>query len=144
MKVLLVGCVIIALIMNIVMGALLFFVWVPPDDTRPENIKAIAEGRDFGKTTDQEGCMKEALDRAQSLSLWRSTAVTRVTFFLRGCLNGTSSTDTFCEGIPSFWDLSNWDVEQCEKRHMDIIQTSCRKVFSEQRYFCSGSPRLRR
>lgn len=98
------------------------------------------EGREFGKTTDQAGCMKEGLRRAKGIPLLEIHRAMNNEAFVEECLKSASPTSGFCDGLPgrlSFQD-SEWTKKQCEKAGMDQIQTSCTTVFHARLSFCQN------
>lgn len=96
------------------------------------------EGREFGKTTDQAGCVKEGLKRAKGIKLIELNRAISNQAFVEECLKSASPTPAFCDGVPgrlSFQD-SEWSQKQCEKAGMDQMQTSCTTVFQAKLSFC--------
>jgi len=94
------------------------------------------EGVEFGKTTDQRGCIDEGLKRGKKLGLLEFDAQIENEYFVRGCLESSRATPGFCDGVPSgFWNIFNdWDKEQCEKTN--VITPICTGVLKEQIRYC--------
>lgn len=98
------------------------------------------EGREFGKTTDQAGCMKEGLRRAKGIRLLEIRQAMNNEVFVEECLKSASPTSGFCDGVPgrlSFQD-SEWTKKQCQKAGMDEMQTSCTTVFHARLSYCQN------
>src|SRR5260370_31954710 len=89
-----------------------------------------AEGREFGKTTDQNGCMKEGLSRAKAATTFEYKRGQINSAFVRACLESSRPVPGFCDGMPQR-SLTNpdadydWITEQCDKIGMDHIRTGC-------------------
>lgn len=98
-----------------------------------------AEGLEFGKTTDQSGCMHEGLTRAKVVKGYNINQVMYIKGFVEKCLESSRPTQGFCNGVPSKWNLnsSDWENKQCDKAGMDILQTGCKGVFDVKVDFCS-------
>lgn len=98
-------------------------------------------GRVFGRTTDQEGCLKEGLRRGQSLSNSELDRFSNGTF-VQGCLEVSQDVENFCVGVPDVLDTDaqhKWAKNECEK----IGQTGnpgCRQVYNEKHTYC-GFPK---
>jgi hypothetical protein len=96
-----------------------------------------AEGREFGKTTDQAGCMKEGLQRAKGIKVLEINRAISNQGFVEECLKSASPTTGFCDGVPGFWTLqdSEWVNKQCENAAHDSA-TGCGAVFQAKLDFC--------
>ena len=93
------------------------------------------DGKTFGKTTDNNGCVTEALARNK-----KNTSVTG-TFsndvFLESCLENSKSSPNFCGGVPkptSFIDSTKWLSQQCQQRAPG--DTHCPQLFQQVQRFC--------
>jgi len=96
------------------------------------------EGREFGKTADQTGCLKEGLQRSKGIRLLDIHGSMSNEAFVGECLKSASPTPGFCDGVPpvlKFQD-SEWERKQCEKSGLDEVQTSCTTVFHVKLEFC--------
>jgi hypothetical protein len=96
-----------------------------------------AEGREFGKTADQAGCMKEGLQRAKGIKLLEINRAISNQGFVEECLKSASPTSGFCDGVPGFWTLKDpeWTNQQCENIGHDS-ETGCGAVFQAKLDFC--------
>jgi hypothetical protein len=100
-----------------------------------------AEGREFGKTTDQQGCMREGLTRAKTMSTFELKAGQINSAFVKACLESSRPALGFCDGIPerSLTAPSadyDWITEQCDKIGMDHVKTGCIAVIRTRIQFC--------
>ena len=93
--------------------------------------QAEVDGGEFGKTTDQNGCMEKGLLRDANGASW----------FVSGCLKSSKPISDFCEGVPGFSDGkledSGWEDEQCKK--VGHNNRSCSQIFNVKRHFCKTS-----
>lgn len=99
-----------------------------------------AEGREYGKATDQQGCMKEGLARAKGINFIDVNALTLNSGFVEECLKASRPAPGFCNGVPSFWSFKDdeWKAAQCRKAGMDEFKTGCAAVFQDQIDFCDN------
>ena len=107
-----------------------------------ERFAAMAnEGRDFGKTTDEQGCLKEGFARARKLSS-KPDVVAEVANpdFVMGCLRSSKSTPGFCDAAPSTGEwLAGSDEKECEK--IDGPKEPCRQVLKQRFIYCGNLKR---
>jgi hypothetical protein len=94
--------------------------------------QAKADGREFGKTTDQNGCMEKGFLRdakAKGESFYSGVG------FVEECLKSSEPISDFCDGVP--FDASvTWNNEQCKK--IGHSTESCFRAFVAKRGFCNG------
>ena len=86
--------------------------------------QATLDGREFGKTTDQNGCMEKGINLPNDFSSKWS--------FTSGCLRTSRPTPDFCKGVPGYDD--KWADEQCKK--VGDNKDSCIQAFNTKRSFC--------
>ncbi len=93
--------------------------------------QARVDGREFGKTTDQNGCIEKGFLRE----------ATGVSGFVSECLESSKLIPDFCDGVPGFSDGkledSGWEDEQCKK--VGHNNRSCSQIFNVKRHFCKTS-----
>jgi hypothetical protein len=95
--------------------------------------QAEVDGREFGKTTDQNGCMEKGFLRdAAGESFYMGVA------FVEECLKSSKPTPDFCDGVPYGADLK-WEVEECKK--VGHNRESCFHAFVAKGSFCDGKKR---
>ena len=82
------------------------------------------EGREFGKTTDQNGCMEKGLALPHDFI--------DKTSFTSGCLRTSRPVTDFCRGVPYF--ERQWADEQC--KNVGDNKDSCIQAFEAKRHLC--------
>lgn len=99
--------------------------------------KANLAGASFGKTTDDQGCVSEALSRARSGAGF-SEAVA-LNLFLKACLRASRPTDGFCDGVPKRSDIVEsvkWQVDRCSRIAPGVKE--CSRLMGQIEEFCEG------
>jgi hypothetical protein len=86
--------------------------------------QANVDGREFGKTTDQNGCIEKGFTLPNDFSNKMS--------FTSGCLRTSRPTTDFCKGVP--YRDSDWNDEQCKKAGDN--KDSCIQSFNAKQSFC--------
>ena len=101
--------------------------------------KVEAEGRDYGRATDQQGCIAESMRRSKSMGLLDLSGGIALSAFTDACLENSRPTDKFCDGVPSFWSMkdSEWGADLCRKAGIDPEKTACIHVTKRKHQFCS-------
>ena len=98
--------------------------------------EVMTEGRDFGRNTDNQGCMDESVSRYKKDPGF-STAISN-SIFTRACLDASRPTPGFCDDVPQPTEImksSQWTKEQC--RRVDLsTDTYCQQVFQPVQAFC--------
>ena len=108
--VLIVTVVVILLVVGVV-GAGVWW-WMRNKD----GLRAVAtEGKEFGKTTDNQGCVDEAVKRYKKDPGFLAAFANQG--FLNGCLEVSHPTIGFCENIPlgDFKKMGEWRESQCTR-----------------------------
>ena len=104
--------------------------------------KAIAEdGRNFGKTSDNQGCVDETVSRYKADPGFTSAMSNAI--FVRICLDASRDTPGFCDNVPKqreFMKTAQWRKEQCERA--DLGRDSyCQNLFTPIQQFCEEKAR---
>lgn len=96
---------------------------------------ALAEGREFGKGTNQDGCIHEGMSRLKGVEepSIKQLAVNGV--FVRECLSVSKPTPGFCVGVPSV-PYRDWIADQCKQ--IGRTDAVCLGVFDAKHTFCNG------
>jgi len=130
------GLVVAAILIIVAIGAIATY----DPEFSPKYAAKQAEGREYGKGTDQQGCMKEGLARAQGIGFLDVNAQTLNNGFVEECLKASRPTPGFCQGVPSYWSMKDdeWKAAQCRKVGMDESKTGCSSVFQTQIEFCDN------
>jgi hypothetical protein len=109
-----------------------------------ENKQALDEGQEYGRRTDDVGCLNEAVARQARVAGFRD--MLRNNFFTRSCLEVARPTPGFCEGVPTrleFMKSIGWQAEQC-KRYGLGPETQCSQFFQQIQQFCEERGRTLR
>jgi len=95
------------------------------------------EGENFGRGTDDTGCLKEALARnKQNKSI---TSIVSVNVFLGTCLKESRPSEGFCEGVPlksSKQESKKWAAQKCAEAGQSGI--TCEAMFQVVQSYCEN------
>lgn len=134
-----VGLVIVLGVIAVVAGAA--FWWSRNKDAVIGGIKAeAAEGRELGRTTDNQGCVDQSILRYKKEPGF--TKLIAATLYMRSCLDVSRATPGFCDEVPShseFTKSARWRVAQCAK--VDLAGDNyCQQLFAPIEDFCAKGP----
>jgi hypothetical protein len=106
-------------------------------DAIAANIKQIGtEAQDFGKKTDNQGCVDEGISRYKAEPGFRKAISSGI--FMRICLDHSKPTPGFCENVPKqmeFMKTAQWRKDQCQR--VDLSRDSnCQNLFAPIQQFC--------
>lgn len=105
-----------------------------------ENKQAVAEGREYGRRTDDVGCLNEAVARQARVGGFRD--MLKNNFFTRACLEAARPTPEFCAGVPRRFEFTKglaWQAQQC--KHYGLgPETQCAQFFQQIQQFCEERP----
>jgi hypothetical protein len=86
----------------------------------PELVEAgkqtVAEGEEYGRRTDNEGCLNEAVARQARAEGFRD--MLKNSIFTRSCLEASRPTPGFCDAVPrqvEFMKAISWQMQQCKQ-----------------------------
>ena len=137
--VLIIAVVVILLVVGVV-GAGVWW-WMRNKDGLRSRARVIkTEGKDFGKTTDNQGCVDEAVKRYKKDPGFLSAFANQG--FLIGCLEVSRPTIGFCENIPlgDLEKMGEWRDSQC--RRYDLQSTrDCQTLVMPIVTFCGDRKR---
>lgn len=91
--------------------------------------KAWDDGKSFGETTDQNGCMAKALsltDAADAYGLSNND-------FDHACLSASARSAGFCDGVVLGFG-GRWPEAQCADRRVN--KTACITAYERKQFFC--------
>ena len=94
------------------------------------------EARDFGKNTDNQGCVNETVSRYKAepgITSAMSNAI-----FVRICLDNSRPTPGFCESVPKqreFMKAAQWKKDQCQRAGLER-DSYCESLFTPVQQFC--------
>ena len=103
------------------------------------------EARDFGKNTDNQGCVNETISRYKADS--GLTSAISNSIFMRLCLDASRPTAGFCDDVPKqteFMKAAQWRNDQCQRFGLER-DTHCHGLFKIVQQFCeekSGGDRV--
>ena len=135
-----VAIIVVLLVGAVVIGGVVW--WSRNKDKLMGRAKEVmTEGRDFGRNTDNQGCVDESVSRYKKEPGF-SSALSN-TIFTRACLDASRPTPGFCNDVPQpteFMKSSQWTREQC--RRVDLAtDTYCQQVFQPIQAFCAKGSR---
>jgi hypothetical protein len=106
----------------------------------PEMVEAgkqtIAEGEEYGRRTDNEGCLNEAVARHNRSEGFGDMIKTNL--FLRVCLEKSRTTPGFCDSVPrqtEFVKSAQWQLQQCGRYNLKT-EKQCGQLFQQVQQFC--------
>ena len=141
LKVLLIVAVVIVVLVLGVIGAGVYYVSRNKDAWIAKGKAVASEGRDFGRNSDNQGCVDESISRYKK-EPGLGTAISN-SIFMQSCLDSSRPTPGFCTDVPKtteFIKSGQWRVEQCRK--IDLSSDSyCQQLFQPVQHFCERGPR---
>jgi hypothetical protein len=135
-KALIVVAVVIMLLVIGVVAAGVFW-WSRNKDALVARGKAVvAEGKDFGRKSDNQGCVDESISRYKKEPGFSGSISTSI--FMQTCLQSSRPTPGFCDEVPKqteFMKSAQWRGDQC--RRVDLSTDNyCQQLFSPVQQFC--------
>ena len=94
------------------------------------------EGVEYGRRTDNEGCLNEAVARQARAEGF--TDLIKNNVFMRACLSASRPTQGFCDAVPrrtEFMKSIGWQQEQCQRYGLSP-EKQCNQLFSQMQQFC--------
>ena len=99
------------------------------------------DARDFGKNTDNQGCVNETISRYKAETGFTSAMSNAI--FVRICLDASRETPGFCESVPKqseFRRTGQWRKEQCQQFGLER-DSYCESLFTPVQQFCEKAGR---
>ena len=129
-----IGCGTMILIPVIALIGLIVYIGSDKEYAEQHKI-ALEEGRSFGKTTDQNGCLQKGLSWLGDIKQPTITQLALNGRFVSECLDASKPVPNFCQNVPKVI-VRDWINEQCKiiGRKDDSI---CYVVFDEKTTFCT-------
>ncbi len=135
-KIVLIAAMVLVLLgIGLFAGFVIFLKFTQPGRTMDQRLTAIEnEGTEFGKTTDQQGCIKEGVARGKKITDITSQVGNRD--FVKGCLRSSQTSPGFCDNVPSIMGkmFTDWEAQQCEKIRSPTV--ACQDVMKEVILYC--------
>ncbi|HXM51025.1 MAG TPA: hypothetical protein VN956_24485 [Pyrinomonadaceae bacterium] len=130
-----IAIIVVLLVVGVIVGAVVW--WSRNKDKLLARGKEVmTEGRDFGRNTDNQGCVDESMSRYKKEPGFSNAISTSL--FTRACLDASRPTPGFCSDVPKpteFIKSGQWRVEQC--RRVDLSKDSyCQQMFQPVQEFC--------
>lgn len=141
LKVLLIVAAVIVLLVLGCIGAGIYYVSRNKDAWIAKGKAVASEGRDFGRSSDNQGCVDESISRYKKEPGFGSAISNSI--FMQSCLDSSRPTPNFCNDVPKateFMKSAQWRVDQCRK--IDLSSDSyCQQLFQPVQQFCEKGPR---
>ena len=135
LKVLLIVAVVIVVLVLGVIGAGVYYVSRNKDAWIAKGKAVATEGRDFGRNSDNQGCVDESISRYKKEPGFGSALSNSI--FMQSCLDSSRPTPNFCTDVPKateFMKSAQWRVDQCRK--IDLSSDSyCQQLFQPVQQF---------
>jgi len=136
LKALLIVAIVVVLVVVGVVGAGVFW-WMRNKDALMGRAKEIvAEGKDFGSHSDNQGCVDEGLSRYKKDPGFGSAISNSI--FMKTCLAASKPTPGFCDSVPKtreFMKSGQWRIEQCQ--HYDLRNDQyCQQLWQPVQDYC--------
>lgn len=131
-----VGTALLAAAVLVALGLVVLGVYVASDQEGAKQYReALAEGPKFGKTTDQEGCVREGFARLAGVPQPSVSQLSANDRFVRECFGASRPSPGFCDGVPLF-PYGEWVTQKCaEAGKADAV---CRGVMDAKHTYCNG------
>ena len=100
--------------------------------------EAMEEGRRFGSSTDNNGCVAETLTSYKKDPGFTKAITSQL--FLSGCLPTSLPTEGFCDDVPArteFTKSAQWQVDQCKRAGL-TGDNYCGQLLSPIQKFCES------
>ena len=98
--------------------------------------EVVTEGREFGRSTDNQGCVDENVARYKKDPGFGSAI--SASLFAKACLDASRATPGFCNDVPKiseFIKSAEWRRSQC--RRVDLAKDSyCQQMFQPVQEYC--------
>ena len=137
---LIIGVIILLLVVGVV-GVGVYW-WTQNKDALMTRAKQVAtEGQEFGRSTDNQGCMDETISRYKKEPGFRNAI--SVSIFNRMCLDASHPTQGFCTDVPKpteFVKSAQWRVAQCTKIGL-ASDSYCQQLFQPMQEYCAKPSR---
>ena len=141
LKALLIVAVVIVVLVLGCIGAAVYYVSRNKDAWIAKGKAVASEGRDFGRGSDNQGCVDESISRYKKEPGFGSAISNSI--FMQSCLDSSRPTPNFCAEVPKateFMKSAQWRVDQCRK--IDLSSDSyCQQLFQPVQQFCERGPR---
>jgi len=138
LKALLIVAIFVVVLIVGVVGAGVFW-WMRNKDALMARAKeVVTEAKDFGRNTDNQGCVDESISRYKKEPGFSSAISNSI--FMRTCLDASKPTPGFCNDVPKkteFMKAAEWRRDQC--RRIDLSKDDyCQQLFQPVQEYCES------
>ena len=141
LKALLIVAVVMVLLVLGTIGAGVYWWAKNKDALLARGKEVMTEGRDFGRQSDNQGCVDEAISRYKKDPGFGS--VISANLFHKACLEASRPTPGFCNDVPKmleFMKSAAWHAAQCSR--VDLSKDRyCQQLFQPVQEFCERRTR---
>lgn len=100
-------------------------------------------GQQFGRTTDQQGCFDQALEKTEQCKESEYRCTVSGGTYLKACWETSLPSATFCDGVPAYHeepteDDKAWVKGRCDE--LGALSKSCRLLVRQQQQICAAQP----
>lgn len=98
--------------------------------------EVMTEGADYGRNTDNKGCVEQSISRYKKEPGLGTSISTSL--FTRACLNTSKPTPGFCSDVPGqteFIKTAEWRITQCRVYDLSSDR-NCQNLFTPVQQFC--------
>src|SRR5437588_3573136 len=139
LKALLIVAIIVVVLIVGVVGAGVFW-WMRNKDALMARAKeVVTEAKDYGRKTDNQGCVDESISRYKREPGFSSAISDSI--FMRTCLDASKTTPGFCNDVPTkteFMKSAQWRRDQCSR--VDLSKDSyCQQLFQPVQDYCESA-----
>ena len=136
LKALIIVAIVVVVLVVAVVGVGVFYVMRNKDAWLARGKEVAEEGKRFGNTTDNQGCVDEGLSRYKKEPGF--TSILSNTIFMRTCLESSKPTPGFCDQVPKQTDFikaAEWKLKQCRLAGLQN-DSNCQNLFTPVMQFC--------
>ncbi|HEY0322428.1 MAG TPA: hypothetical protein VGC66_15840 [Pyrinomonadaceae bacterium] len=124
-----------ALLLFVIIGGAVYWWSQHSQEFLDAGKNAYKDGEEFGKKTDNRGCVAETIARHKVSPGFQTSIADNI--FLRACLNKSRPTTGFCDAVPKrteFIKSGQWQKVQCTQA--GLSDSYCPQLFSQVQQFC--------
>jgi hypothetical protein len=141
LKALLIVALIMVLLVVGAVAAAAFWWMRNKDELMSRAREVVSDAREFGRRTDNQGCVDESISRYKKEPGFASAISASI--FMRTCLEESRPTAGFCNDVPKeteFIKSGQWRAEQC--RRVELGGDSyCQQLFQPVQQYCENPAR---
>jgi len=141
LKALLIVAAVIVLLVLGTIGAGVYWWAKNKDALLARGKEVMTEGRDFGRQSDNQGCVDESIVRYKKEQGFLSAV--SATRFMRGCFESSRPTPGFCDNVPlgDMMKMAEWRDAQCRRYDLANDRNCKSQLFTPVAMFCGEQKR---